>query len=46
MEKDGLLEVKDDGIYLTYIGRDFTQNIMNILINMIHQINRIKIDSN
>ena len=30
MEKDGLLEVKNDGIYLTYIGRDFTQNIMNI----------------
>ncbi len=30
MEKDGLLEIKDDGIYLTYTGRDFTQNIMNI----------------
>ena len=30
MEKDDLLEVKDDGIYLTHIGRDFTQNIMNI----------------
>ena len=30
MQDDGLLEIKDDGIYLTYIGRDFTQNIMNI----------------
>ena len=30
MQKDELLEITDDGIILTEIGRDFTQNIMNV----------------
>ena len=30
MEQDGLIELKDDGIFLTKIGQDFTQNIMNV----------------
>ena len=30
MEQDGLVELKDDGIFLTKIGQDFTQNIMNV----------------
>ena len=30
MQKDGLVEFKDNGIFLTEIGRDFTQNIMNV----------------
>ena len=30
MKKDGLVEFKDEGIFLTEIGQDFTQNIMNI----------------
>ena len=32
MQKDGLVEIMDNGIFLTEIGRDFTQNIMNVLI--------------
>ena len=30
MEQDGLVEIKDSGVFLTEIGRDFTQNIMNV----------------
>ena len=30
MQKDGLVEIMDNGIFLTEIGRDFTQNIMNV----------------
>lgn len=30
MKNDGLVEFKDDGIFLTEIGQDFTQNIMNV----------------
>ena len=30
MVKDGLVIIKEDGIFLTEIGQDFTQNIMNI----------------
>tara|TARA_B100000886_G_C20214726_1_gene403892 strand:- start:26 stop:685 length:660 start_codon:yes stop_codon:yes gene_type:complete len=30
MHEDGLVEFTDEGIFLTDIGRDFTQNIMNI----------------
>ena len=30
MEQDGLIELKDDGIFLTKIGQDFPQNIMNV----------------
>ena len=30
MKKDGLIEFTDKGIFLTEIGRDFTQNIMNV----------------
>jgi len=30
MQKDGLIEFMDNGIFLTEIGRDFTQNIMNV----------------
>jgi len=30
MKKDGLVEFMDNGIFLTEIGRDFTQNIMNV----------------
>ena len=30
MQKDGLVEFMDNGIFLTEIGRDFTQNIMNV----------------
>ena len=30
MEKDGLVTISNDGIFLTNIGRDFTQNIMNV----------------
>ena len=29
-DQDGLIELKDDGIFLTKIGQDFTQNIMNV----------------
>ena len=29
-ENDGLVQISDAGIDLTEIGRDFTQNIMNI----------------
>ena len=30
MEKDGLIKFSKEGIFLTDIGRDFTQNIMNV----------------
>ena len=30
MQKDGLVEITKDGIFVTIIGRDFVQNIMNI----------------
>ena len=30
MQQDGLVEIMDNGIFLTEIGRDFTQNIMNV----------------
>ena len=30
MHDDGLVEFSDEGIFLTNIGRDFTQNIMNV----------------
>ena len=30
MQNDSLLEITDEGIFLTEIGRDFTQNIMNV----------------
>jgi oxygen-independent coproporphyrinogen-3 oxidase len=30
MEMDSLVEFKEDGIFLTKIGQDFTQNIMNV----------------
>ena len=30
MAKDGLIEFKEDGIFLTETGQDFTQNIMNV----------------
>ena len=30
MHDDGLVEFTDEGIFLTDIGRDFTQNIMNV----------------
>ena len=30
MQKDGLVEITKDGIFVTTIGRDFVQNIMNI----------------
>ena len=30
MKDDGLVEFSEEGIFLTDIGRDFTQNIMNI----------------
>ena len=30
MQKDGLLEITRDGIFVTIIGRDFVQNIMNV----------------
>ena len=30
MQQDGLVEINEDGIFLTEIGKDFTQNIMNI----------------
>jgi oxygen-independent coproporphyrinogen-3 oxidase len=30
MVKDGLIEFKEDGIFLTETGQDFTQNIMNV----------------
>ena len=30
MEKDGLVTISDEGIFLTNVGRDFTQNIMNV----------------
>ena len=28
--KDGLIEFTNNGIFLTEVGRDFTQNIMNV----------------
>ena len=30
MISDGLIEIKKDGIFLSEIGRDFVQNIMNV----------------
>ena len=30
MQQDGLVEINEDGIFLTEIGKDFTQNIMNV----------------
>src|SRR5210317_1354361 len=33
MIKDGLINISDEGIFLTDIGRDFTQNIMNVFDN-------------
>ena len=30
MHKDGLVEFSNEGIILTEIGKDFTQNIMNV----------------
>ena len=30
MQKDGLIEITNEGIFLTESGRDFTQNIMNV----------------
>ena len=30
MKMDGLVEFKEDGIFLTKLGQDFTQNIMNV----------------
>ena len=44
MVKDGLVEIHKDSILLTEVGQDFTQTIMNVLINMIHLINLIKRD--
>ena len=30
MQSDGLVEISDESICLTEIGKDFTQNIMNV----------------
>ena len=30
MQQDGLVEINDEGIFLSEVGKDFTQNIMNV----------------